>query len=255
MTAALAAGFALSLSLILAIGAQNAFVLRQGLRRLHVGPVVLVCCLSEGMLIFAGVAGFGAIATRAPWALEAMRWGGVAFLAYYGLRSLHVAWTATEALDTGGAATQSLRAALGTVLLFTWANPHVYLDTVGLIGAVAATHGAERWAFGAGALAASCLFFLLLGYGARGLRAGLRAALGVARAGRDRGRHHAGTGGETGDLGLTLALGCVFRSGADHVRIIRANVTGCAAPGNADHRWGGLDDRDRLVLRRGQRPA
>ncbi len=169
MTAALAAGFALSLSLILAIGAQNAFVLRQGLRRLHVGPVVLVCCLSEGVLISAGVAGFGALATRAPWALEAMRWGGVAFLVVYGLRSLHVAWTVTEALETGGAATQSLRAALGTVLLFTWANPHVYLDTVGLIGAVAATYGPERWAFGAGALAASCLFFMLLGYGARGL--------------------------------------------------------------------------------------
>jgi L-lysine exporter family protein LysE/ArgO len=160
-------GFALSISLILVIGAQNAFVLRQGLRRSHVGPVVLVCCLSEGILIFAGVAGFGAVAERAPFALELMRWGGVAFLTVYGLRSLRDAWTNTEALATTGGGEQSLRAALVTVLLFTWANPHVYLDTVGLIGAVAATYGEGRWAFGAGALAASCLFFLVLGYGAR----------------------------------------------------------------------------------------
>jgi L-lysine exporter family protein LysE/ArgO len=160
-------GFALSISLILVIGAQNAFVLRQGLRRSHVGPVVLVCCLSEGILIFAGVAGFGAVAERAPFALELMRWGGVAFLTVYGLRSLREAWTNTEALATTGGGEQSLRAARVTVLLFTWANPHVYLDTVGLIGAVAATYGEGRWAFGAGALAASCLFFLVLGYGAR----------------------------------------------------------------------------------------
>jgi L-lysine exporter family protein LysE/ArgO len=160
-------GFALSISLILVIGAQNAFVLRQGLRRSHVGPVVLVCCLSEGILIFAGVAGFGAVAERAPFALELMRWGGVVFLTVYGLRSLREAWTNTEALATTGGGEQSLRAALVTVLLFTWANPHVYLDTVGLIGAVAATYGEGRWAFGAGALAASCLFFLVLGYGAR----------------------------------------------------------------------------------------
>lgn len=166
---AAAAGFALSFSLILAIGAQNAFVLRQGLRRMHVGPVVLVCCLSEAVLIFAGVAGFGAVATRAPWALEAMRWGGVAFLTFYGLRSLHAARTKTEVLQAEGGPTQSLSAALGTVLVFTWANPHVYLDTVGLIGAVAATYGDARWAFGTGALAASCVFFVALGYGARAL--------------------------------------------------------------------------------------
>jgi L-lysine exporter family protein LysE/ArgO len=167
MTTPFLAGFALSFSLILAIGAQNAFVLRQGLRRLHVGPVVAVCCLSEAVLIFAGVAGFGAVAERAPWALVAMRWGGVAFLVVYGLRSLRAAWTNTEALETGGATLQSLRAAVATALVFTWANPHVYLDTVGLIGAVAATYGGGRWAFGAGALAASCLFFGMLGYGAR----------------------------------------------------------------------------------------
>jgi L-lysine exporter family protein LysE/ArgO len=169
MTTAFLAGFALSFSLILAIGAQNAFVLRQGLRRAHVGAVVAVCCLSEAVLIFAGVAGFGALATRAPWAIEAMRWGGAAFLVVYGLRSLRAALTTIEALEAGGPAEQSLRAAVVTTLLLTWANPHVYLDTVGLIGAVAATYGADRWIFGTGALAASLLFFVLLGYGARGL--------------------------------------------------------------------------------------
>ena len=170
MSPAFPAGFALSLSLILAIGAQNAFVLRQGLRRAHVGAVVAVCCLSEGVLIFAGVAGFGALAEAAPWALSAMRWGGAAFLAVYGLRSLRAALTATEALTAAAATDASgsgLRAALATALMLAWANPHVYLDTVGLIGAVAATHGPGRWAFGAGALAASCLFFAALGFGAR----------------------------------------------------------------------------------------
>lgn len=169
MTTALIAGVALSFSLILAIGAQNAFVLRQGLRRAHVGAVVTVCCVSEAVLIFTGVAGFGAIATRAPWAIEAMRWGGAAFLVVYGLRSLRAAWTMTGALEADGAAEQSLRSAVTTALLLTWANPHVYLDTVGLIGAVAATYGDGRWAFGAGALSASVLFFVALGYGARGL--------------------------------------------------------------------------------------
>lgn len=163
------AGFALSFSLILAIGAQNAFVLRQGIRRLHVGPVVALCCLSEAALIFAGVAGFGVIAEAAPWALEAMRWGGAAFLVVYGLRSLRAALNSNEALQTEGAAEQSLTAALSTTLILTWANPHVYLDTLGLLGAVGATYGAGRWVFGAGALTASCVFFLILGYGARAL--------------------------------------------------------------------------------------
>lgn len=164
-----AAGFALSFSLILAIGAQNAFVLRQGIRRLHVGPIVLVCCLSEAALIFAGVAGFGVVADRAPWALEVMRWGGAVFLVAYGVRSLHGAWTASDAMRAEGQPVQSLRAALTTTLLLTWANPHVYLDTLGLIGAVATTFGDGRWLFGVGALAASCVFFVILGYAARAM--------------------------------------------------------------------------------------
>lgn len=159
-------GFALSLSLILAIGAQNAFVLRQGLRGLHVGPVVLACFLSEAILIAAGVAGFGAL-TRAVPALDTIaRWGGALFLFVYGTLSLHRARTATESLEASGPAEQSRRAAVFTCLAITWLNPHVYLDTVVLIGAVASQYGPGRWWFGAGALAASALFFAALGYGA-----------------------------------------------------------------------------------------
>ncbi|AHM02754.1 Transporter, LysE family [Roseibacterium elongatum DSM 19469] len=169
MIAASLAGFALSFSLILAIGAQNAFVLRQGLRRAHVGVVVATCCLSEAVLIAAGVAGFGALAEAAPWALEAMRWGGVAFLTVYGVKSLRAALVVSEALTAGNGAAMSRRAAIGTALAMTWANPHVYLDTVGLLGAVATQYRPDQWSFGAGALSASCVFFVLLGYGARGL--------------------------------------------------------------------------------------
>lgn len=159
-------GFALSFSLILAIGAQNAFVLRQGLRREHVGFVIVVCCLSEAALIFGGVAGFGAITAMVPWAVTAMRWGGAAFLVVYGLMSLRSALTQAEALQAAQGGQSSLRAVLATTLTLTWANPHVYLDTLGLIGAVASTYGEARWWFGTGALSASVLFFLVLGYGA-----------------------------------------------------------------------------------------
>lgn len=169
MQLAFTAGFALSFSLILAIGAQNAFVLRQGLRRAHVGVVIVICCLCEAVLIFAGVAGFGAIAEAAPWALDAMLWGGAAFLVFYGLKSLRAAMVADEALVADGEGAGSMKAAIVTVLILTWANPHVYLDTVGLIGSVAAQFGPDRWSFGAGALTASCVFFVILGYGARAL--------------------------------------------------------------------------------------
>ncbi len=169
MLAAALAGFALSFSLILAIGAQNAFVLRQGLRRAHVGAVVAICCVSEAILIFAGVAGFGAVAQAAPWALDAMRWGGAVFLLWYAVKSFREAMGADAALVDDGAKAGGLAAAVSTALVLTWANPHVYLDTVGLIGAVAAQYGPARWMFGLGALSASCVFFALLGYGARAL--------------------------------------------------------------------------------------
>jgi L-lysine exporter family protein LysE/ArgO len=166
MTSAFAAGFALGFSLILAIGAQNAFVLRQGLRREHVLATVLTCALSDAVLIAAGVAGFGALATALPWLEGAMRAFGAAFLAWYGARSFVSAWRGGAALDSGGAARHSLRGVLMTVLALTWLNPHVYLDTVVLLGSVSAQY-ADRTAFAAGAITSSFTFFFGLGYGAR----------------------------------------------------------------------------------------
>ena len=165
MTQAALAGFFLGFSLILAIGAQNAFVLRQGLRRAHVFAVCLTCALSDAILIVGGVAGFGALAEALPWLEPVMRWGGAAFLTVYGLRSLISAWRGGSALEAGGEA-GSLRAALLTCLALTWLNPHVYLDTVVLLGSVSAQYEAKM-AFGAGAVIASFTFFFSLGYGAR----------------------------------------------------------------------------------------
>ncbi|MEQ9258772.1 MAG: LysE/ArgO family amino acid transporter [Roseovarius sp.] len=159
------AGFALGLSLILAIGAQNAFVLRQGLRRAHVFAVCLTCALSDAVLIAAGVAGFGALAEAVPWLETAMRWGGAAFLAWYGARSFLAAWRGGAALEAGEGA-GSLTAALFTCLALTWLNPHVYLDTVVLLGSISAQYD-NRLAFALGGMTASFTFFFGLGYGAR----------------------------------------------------------------------------------------
>ncbi|MBE9638444.1 LysE/ArgO family amino acid transporter [Salipiger mangrovisoli] len=161
------AGFALGLSLIVAIGAQNAFVLRQGLRRDHVLPVVLVCALSDAVLIAAGVTGFGLLAAELPWLVTVMRWLGAAFLVCYGGRTLLAAWRGGEALHAETApGNGSLRRALLTCLALTWLNPHVYLDTVMLLGAVSGQYD-SRLAFGLGAATASVVFFFALGYGAR----------------------------------------------------------------------------------------
>lgn len=159
-------GFALSLTLILAIGAQNAFVLRQGLRREHVFWVCLTCGLSDAILITAGVAGFGAMAEALPWFETVMRYGGAAFLIWYGWLNACAAWKGGAALDTSGQATQSLGTAILTLLALTWLNPHVYLDTVVLIGSISAQYP-DRLAFGIGAALASVVFFFSLGYGAR----------------------------------------------------------------------------------------
>jgi L-lysine exporter family protein LysE/ArgO len=157
-------GLLTGLSLIVAIGAQNAFVLRQGLRRDRVGAVVLVCMLSDVVLIAAGVAGIGALVDRAGFVLDVVRWLGVVFLVGYGLGSLR------RAGHPGGLAAEahgSQRVVLTAVLL-TWLNPHVYLDTVLLLGSIANTHAPNgRWWFAAGAGAASIGWFSGLGYGAR----------------------------------------------------------------------------------------
>lgn len=178
----LAAGLAAGLSLIVAIGAQNAFVLRQGLRREHVLPVVLVCALSDLVLVAAGTAGLGALVTGAPALLTAVRWGGAAFLltlaALAARRALRPGGLDAASGEVSGAGATSARSAVGTSLALTWLNPHVYLDTVLLLGSLAAGYAAAhagaagdsdaaRWLFGAGAMVASILWFTALGFGAR----------------------------------------------------------------------------------------
>ena len=162
---AVLAGFALGFSLILAIGAQNAFVLRQGLRREHVLAVVLVCALSDAVLVSAGVTGFGALAEAVPGLERIMRYGGAAFLLVYGARAFLAAWRGGAVLEAGQGA-GGLRRAVLTCLALTWLNPHVYLDTVVLLGSVSAQYE-DRLGFGAGAVCASFVFFFALGYGAR----------------------------------------------------------------------------------------
>ncbi len=170
MIGAAVAGYLLGLSLILAIGAQNAFVLRQGLRGAHVFAVCLTCALSDAVLIAVGVAGFAAIELALPGIAPLMRWGGAAFLLVYGALSFHRAFGAAEALEPAAAGAGSLGAALATCLALTWLNPHVYLDTVVLLGSVSTRYEGQSLAFGAGAVAASFSFFFALGYGARLLR-------------------------------------------------------------------------------------
>ncbi len=159
------AGFALGFSLILAIGAQNAFVLRQGLRREHVFALCLTCAVSDAILIAAGVAGFGSLSNAVPWFEPLMRYGGAAFLIWYGFRSFFSAWQGGVEMKLGEGQKTSLRAALLTVLAFTWLNPHVYLDTVVLIGSISAQYN-DRLAFALGAMSSSFVFFFSLGYGA-----------------------------------------------------------------------------------------
>ncbi|WP_010139067.1 LysE/ArgO family amino acid transporter [Oceanicola sp. S124] len=166
MTEAYWAGFGLGLSLIVAIGAQNAFVLRQGILRQHVLPVVLFCAVSDALLIAAGVAGFGALSRAAPWAVELMRLGGAAFLLVYGALALRSAWRGGQALEAAATGERRLWQSLALCVALTWGNPHVYLDTVILLGAVSADF-APRPVFAAGAMSASLLFFFSLGFGAR----------------------------------------------------------------------------------------
>jgi L-lysine exporter family protein LysE/ArgO len=204
---AILAGFGLGLSLIVAIGAQNVFVLRQGIRREHVFAVAAICALSDLVLIIVGVSGIGAVLTAVPWLVDVIRWAGAAFLVAYGLlaarRAIRPSGEALEAgaaerevesaeadaaglvdarvgtpADSAGPAASGstttltrrrtgLAAAVLTCLALTWLNPHVYLDTVFLLGSVANTHGDGRWAFAAGAGVASIVWFFGLAYGAR----------------------------------------------------------------------------------------
>ena len=134
------AGLVTGLALIIAIGAQNAFVLRQGLARQHVGLVVAICAVSDLVLILAGVAGIGTLVEQAAWVIEVVRWLGVAFLTWYGVSSLLRARHQAETLEAARAGVGSRRGAAVRALALTWLNPHVYLDTVLLLGSIAATH-------------------------------------------------------------------------------------------------------------------
>jgi L-lysine exporter family protein LysE/ArgO len=181
----LVAGFGLGLSLIVAIGAQNVFVLRQGIRREHVFVVATICAVSDAVLIAAGVGGMGAALQAAPWLIGVARWAGAAFLVGYGLLAARRAWRGSESglvvdekggdpapgapgpVATATATRTALLPVVLTCLALTWLNPHVYLDTVILLGSVGATFGDQRWIFAAGAMLASVVWFFSLAYGAR----------------------------------------------------------------------------------------
>jgi L-lysine exporter family protein LysE/ArgO len=181
----LIAGLGLGLSLIIAIGAQNLFVLRQGIRREHVLAVVVICAASDAALIALGVSGVGLVLQAVPWLIDAVRWAGAAFLVAYGLLAAKRALRPTGqalAIDDAEASAESapggtaaspratrtrLAPVVLTALALTWLNPHVYLDTVFLLGTVANTHGDLRWWFAAGAMLASVAWFFGLGFGAR----------------------------------------------------------------------------------------
>lgn len=165
MLTSAAAGLLTGLSLIIAIGAQNAFVLRQGLARRHVGPVVAVCAVSDLLLIVAGVAGIGTIVEQAGWVIDVVRWAGVAFLTWYGVNALLRA-RRDQSLQAATGEEATLGRAVRTAVALTWLNPHVYLDTVLLLGSIGNTHD-YRWWFAAGAGVASIVWFTSLGYGAR----------------------------------------------------------------------------------------
>lgn len=168
MTGAALTGFATAFSLILAIGAQNAFVLRQGLIGAHVFALCLFCALSDAVLIAAGVTGFGALTAALPWLPAVLTLAGAAFLIGYGALRFRAALRGGHALAAAGDG-GSLAAVLATGAAITWLNPHVYLDTLALIGAVSTRFepGADRLAFALGAISASFTFFFALGYGAR----------------------------------------------------------------------------------------
>lgn len=167
MIGAAATGFLTAFSLILAIGAQNAFILRQGLLRSHVFILCLFCAVSDAILIAAGVAGFGAVVELYPSLPVVMSLAGAAFLFVYGAMRFWAAWRGDYAMELAGEG-MALRPALGIVFACTWLNPHVYLDTLALIGAVSTQYlGSEKLVFGIAAATASFVFFFGLGYGAR----------------------------------------------------------------------------------------
>ena len=168
MLATFLSGLGTGAGLIIAIGAQNAFVLRQGLLRQHVLPVVLVCIGGDILCICAGVAGMGALIRTNEWLLEFFRWGGALFLTVYGISAARRAASGNGSMEISEVGAGSLMKAITSCLAFTFLNPHVYLDTVVLLGSIAAQYGKDlKWTFASGALTASVLWFTGLGFGAR----------------------------------------------------------------------------------------
>lgn len=165
-----ATGLGAGLALIIAIGAQNAFVLRQGIRGEHVGLVVLVCMLSDAVLIAAGIFGIGEVIKAVPAVVVVIRLAGAAFLLAYAALAAKRALRPGSLTEGRQQGSLSVKAVLVTVLTLTWLNPHVYLDTVLLLGTLANQHGELRWWFGVGAMAGSVIWFSALGFGARLLR-------------------------------------------------------------------------------------
>jgi L-lysine exporter family protein LysE/ArgO len=160
-------GLLTGLSLIIAIGAQNAFVIRQGLTRQHVFLVVAICAVSDALLILLGISGLGVLIQSVPALLEVIRWFGVAYLTWFGIRSLRSAFR-TQSLDASGVsqATSAGKVA-ATALGLTFLNPHVYLDTVILLGSIGNQFGSDKWWFAAGGIVGSFLWFFSIGFGAR----------------------------------------------------------------------------------------
>ena len=163
---ALLTGFATGLGLIIAIGAQNAFVLRQGLRREYVFPIVLFAALSDALLIIVGIAGLGALIQGFPLALEVIRYAGAAYLMWFGISAVRRA-IKPATLEAASEGKGTLLGALASIAALTYLNPHVYLDTVILLGGVANQFSDERWVFGIGAATASFVWFFSLGYFAK----------------------------------------------------------------------------------------
>lgn len=212
MNSPLVVGFLACFTLIAAIGAQNAFVLRQGIQREHVLPVVALCTVSDIVLIAAGIAGFGALIGAHPRALNVVKFGGAAFLIGYGLLAARRAWRPV-ALIPSGATPVRLAEVLVTCAAFTFLNPHVYLDTVVLLGALANEHSDQRWLFGLGAVTASAVWFATLGFRSRPVARAVHQPRLVENPRRpDRG--HDGCAGNLADRDLVQH---VCTRGLDHV--------------------------------------
>lgn len=159
-------GFFTGLSLIIAIGAQNAFVIRQGLTKRYVFTVVAICSIIDASLIALGIGGLGAAIAGLPWLLEVIRWFGVAYLTWFGIKSL-ISATKNQTMDASGVESKSAGKVITTVLAMSLLNPHVYLDTVIFVGGVGNTFGENRWLFAYGAMLASLVWFTSIGYGAK----------------------------------------------------------------------------------------